>query len=386
VQPRGDAARLGDQRDDATGGTQYGYFVSCTYDGNVGDCNGGELSDPDSIVFQIGGTSASTPSFAGVVALANQAAGGRLGNLNPLIYSLPSTAYNDVKLGNNEVLCQAGSGGDPGCPVGAIYGYAATDGYDCASGRGSVDATNWIDAITSLSSSAVALSASSTTSVVPGTKIDLTGTVTSGGSVAIGGTVTFGFQSYRADGVTPDLSWTFNSATITGGTAASGAAEVSTVVPAGLVSDDMFVDVYAEYGGDATHLTSVSSKKRISFTKPSFCMDSSVVTATVADSGTLQIATQNGATPIQYFIPPDTDYTADANTGVGSTITSTGLLTVGDTDGWVIVVAIDANGSETVAEITVGDPASTGAGVAPWVNEDAGGAITGQNYVLKRRP
>ena len=39
--------------------------------------------------YRIGGTSLSSPLFAGVQALAAQAAGGRLGFANPTIYALP---------------------------------------------------------------------------------------------------------------------------------------------------------------------------------------------------------------------------------------------------------------------------------------------------------
>ena len=66
----------------------------------------------------VGGTSASTPSFAGIVAILNQyqvakgfqpAAG--LGNINPQLYRLAQsapTAFHDVTVGSNIVPCAAG--------------------------------------------------------------------------------------------------------------------------------------------------------------------------------------------------------------------------------------------------------------------------------------
>src|ERR1019366_5715237 len=90
------------------------------------------------------GTSASSPAFAGLAALLVQKAGGRLGNLNPLLYaagraqygvagaSAPappaagSPAFHDVTTGDNSV---------PGVP-----GFAARPGFDAATGLGSVDA------------------------------------------------------------------------------------------------------------------------------------------------------------------------------------------------------------------------------------------------------
>jgi hypothetical protein len=59
---------------------------------------------PDGVYYnqyRIGGTSLSSPLFAGVMADADQAAGGALGFVNPLLYkvagsSAASTAYNDI--------------------------------------------------------------------------------------------------------------------------------------------------------------------------------------------------------------------------------------------------------------------------------------------------
>ncbi len=95
-------------------------------------------------LFSVGGTSVSSPAFAGIAALLTQKAGGRLGNLNPLLYgaaraqygaagasasaplSAGSPAFHDVTTGSNSV---------PG-----LAGYAAGPGYDPATGLGSVDA------------------------------------------------------------------------------------------------------------------------------------------------------------------------------------------------------------------------------------------------------
>jgi len=128
----------------ATGESQYGYFIECSLDPQTNDCT---TTGADPIVLEIGGTSASTPSFAGVIALANQATGGRLGNVNPFLYALNATtpsAFHDITTGNNEVTCEPGV--DPGCPAGQLYGYTATPGYDCASGLGSIDATDLVTA------------------------------------------------------------------------------------------------------------------------------------------------------------------------------------------------------------------------------------------------
>ncbi|MFN7922789.1 MAG: protease pro-enzyme activation domain-containing protein [Bryobacteraceae bacterium] len=102
-----------------------------------------------------GGTSASTPFFAGVVALLNQylvKTGAQvkpgLGNVNPRLYQLAQSApavFHDIVKGDNIVPCRAGT---PGCTTGS-YGYKAGPGYDMATGLGSIDVKklfdNWLE-------------------------------------------------------------------------------------------------------------------------------------------------------------------------------------------------------------------------------------------------
>ncbi len=100
-----------------------------------------------------GGTSASAPSLAGMIALLNQYQVSKgfqsqagLGNINPQLYRLAQAApavFHDIITGNNIVPCAQGS---PDCLTGS-FGYAAAAGYDMATGLGSVDAnalvTQW---------------------------------------------------------------------------------------------------------------------------------------------------------------------------------------------------------------------------------------------------
>jgi subtilase family serine protease len=93
-----------------------------------------------------GGTSFSTPSFAGIMALVEQKIGSRIGNANPTLYALAnsssySSIFNDVTVGTNAQPCEAGT---PNCPSGGLIGYSATTGYDLASGWGSVNAYNLV--------------------------------------------------------------------------------------------------------------------------------------------------------------------------------------------------------------------------------------------------
>lgn len=95
-------------------------------------------------VMGVGGTSASTPAFAGMVALLDQRLGGRQGNLNPMLYALGRAqygaggpaAFRDVTVGNNS--------------RGGLTGYSAGPGYDLVTGLGSVNASAFVNAWASM--------------------------------------------------------------------------------------------------------------------------------------------------------------------------------------------------------------------------------------------
>ena len=90
----------------------------------------------------IGGTSEASPLLSGIVAIADQAAGHRLGWLNPRLYALGnhSRSLFDITSGNNTVTFTQRVPGTP--DYGKTYtvqGYTAGPGYDLASGLGTVD-------------------------------------------------------------------------------------------------------------------------------------------------------------------------------------------------------------------------------------------------------
>ncbi len=72
----------------------------------------------------VGGTSIGSPMVSSMVAVGAQAcAAGRLGLINPSLYAMASTGFNDVTSGNNDLY--------------NVGGYSAGPGYDEASGLGS---------------------------------------------------------------------------------------------------------------------------------------------------------------------------------------------------------------------------------------------------------
>jgi subtilase family serine protease len=81
------------------------------------------------------GTSAATPLWAAVIALADQEAGQHLGFVNPAIYRIAGSAayhsaFHDVVTGDNTVMW----------PTGVFAGYRAGPGWDPVTGWGSPDA------------------------------------------------------------------------------------------------------------------------------------------------------------------------------------------------------------------------------------------------------
>jgi len=148
-------------------------------------------------LYSVEGTSCSTPSMAGIVALLNQyqIKQGRqtapgLGNINPQLYRLAEsspTAFHDIVSGNNIVPCAQGS---PDCGTGS-FGYGAGPGYDLATGLGSIDANNlftlWNKAANSVT---VTLTASPTRASL-NAAVSLTATVAASGSGTPTGTVAF---------------------------------------------------------------------------------------------------------------------------------------------------------------------------------------------------
>jgi subtilase family serine protease len=96
--------------------------------------------DSNSDLMTAGGTSASSPSFAGMLTLLVEKYG-KQGNFNRTLYSLAAdpmkyaTVFHDITTGSNAQPCTAGS---KGCS-GGLVGYDATAGYDLVTGLGSVN-------------------------------------------------------------------------------------------------------------------------------------------------------------------------------------------------------------------------------------------------------
>ncbi len=141
-------------------------YIICEADRTNGSCS---LNALEQTFLGIGGTSASAPAFAGMMALVNQftnSAG--QGNANYVLYKIgffavaksielqrnqrqaPASGcmFNDVTSGTIAMPCANGS---PNCSesiptdsYGVLSGYNAGTGYDLATGLGSVNAYNLV--------------------------------------------------------------------------------------------------------------------------------------------------------------------------------------------------------------------------------------------------
>jgi subtilase family serine protease len=147
----------------ASDGFNASFYIVCEADLTSGNsCN---LNSPFTDFIGVGGTSAASPAFAGIMALVNQGAGSAQGNANPVLYSLAaqqsqsacnsslgpsgSCIFNDVTSGTNAMPCLNPS---PNCNVsnstdlyGILSGFNSTAGYDLATGLGSINARNLVN-------------------------------------------------------------------------------------------------------------------------------------------------------------------------------------------------------------------------------------------------
>jgi uncharacterized protein (TIGR03437 family) len=197
---------------------------SAAHDGYIGFTGGNQVT--------YSGTSASAPSFAGVVTLLNQYEVANAfqktpgqGNLNPNLYRLAQSSpgvFHDITSGNNIVPCQVGT---PGCTTGS-YGYSAGPGYDPVTGLGSVDGNNllaeWNNQLVSTTTTVTA----NPTSVTVNSSTQLTATVAAVGSSAVPtgtvafnlGTTAIGSAPLVSSGTTATATITVYGSQLTGGT------------------------------------------------------------------------------------------------------------------------------------------------------------------------
>ncbi|HKS82021.1 MAG TPA: Ig-like domain repeat protein [Candidatus Acidoferrales bacterium] len=144
----------------ASNGFNNSFYLVCESDQTGGDCN---LPNGEWLGF--GGTSVSSPAFAGIMALVIQKNGGeRQGNPNYVFYKMaagtgnscntnsPTTSciFYDIPYGSTIAMacvtsspnCSTSTGGDS---FGVLSGFATAAGYDEATGLGTVNVANLVN-------------------------------------------------------------------------------------------------------------------------------------------------------------------------------------------------------------------------------------------------
>ncbi len=274
----------------ASNGANMSAYAICPFQG---ECAPG--SDNTAEVYLVGGTSASSPAMAGIMALIDQKYG-RQGQANFTIYPLSQqkpSAFHDVTLGSNNVNCMQGF---PHCSLDSngdgfytLQEYSAAAGYDLATGLGSVDAnllvTNWNSVTFLPSTTALHLSAAS---IPHGTPITVTTTVaaSSGSGVPTGGVAVLTTSPL------PD-SQGQTSITLSGGT--------------GSQSVDFFpggsYQVKAQYGGDGIYAGSTSTPVALKVTPENATLNFAVLNVqtgtAIPNAGSIQYDT-----PMSLVIEP----------------------------------------------------------------------------------
>ena len=150
-------------------------------------------------LYVVGGTSAASPAFAGVMALVVQSTNSRQGNANTAFYSLASkqraggaAVFHDIISGNNSVPGQ--------------IGFSAGTGYDQVTGLGSINATtlvgHWSDATATPAFRAAASVSALTVTRGSNGSVTLSVTVSGGFSAAVSFAVT-GLPSGATAAFTP---------------------------------------------------------------------------------------------------------------------------------------------------------------------------------------
>jgi hypothetical protein len=147
-------------------------------------------------IYGVGGTSASSPAMAGILALVNQKYG-RQGQANFTLYPLAAqhpAVFHDVTVGSNNVPCVQGS---PNCALSTLKDntngfytlgkYYAGVGYDEATGLGSVDASLLLQYWNSLSFAATSTTLSlDQTTFTHGTPVNVSVGVSGNGGTPTG--------------------------------------------------------------------------------------------------------------------------------------------------------------------------------------------------------
>jgi trimeric autotransporter adhesin len=253
----------------AANGENYSFYPICASDGDCQPATGNNLIQ----ITGVGGTSASAPAFAGIMALINEKYNSRQGQAAYVLYPLKAqfgAAFHDVTVGTNSMPCDL-SDGSANCiaapagntislggitegqlGTGSTPDYNATAGYNLATGLGTVDANALVNDWNKVTfaTSKTTMTASET-SFTHGTAITVSGTVTGTGTPT-------GDVALMTDS-TNQLEQGQDFFTLSGGSYTSGANSIA-FLPGGSYN------IWARYAGDTKNGVSTSTPIPITVT------------------------------------------------------------------------------------------------------------------------
>jgi subtilase family serine protease len=267
----------------ASNGVTGSFYIICNQDSNQGSGSSTTSCDLNSpfLDFQgVGGTSASSPAFAGIMALVNQQTGQRQGNANPVLYLLAAgpnatctsaaspantCIFYDIPPGsNNSVACQGQTFGCSNQTDASTFGilidvqvdgvtpttpitpsFSTTANYDLATGLGSVNVTNllknWASVTLRPTTTTFVLNGGSPVNIAHGTAVTVSGTVMPNSAAAVGPS---GFVELIDGATTPGI--VIDTFTVQANGTYSGS---TTSLPGSTTP----YTVVAHYGGDTTY-------------------------------------------------------------------------------------------------------------------------------------
>jgi hypothetical protein len=331
----------------AANGYNYSFYPICT---SLTECNPDNVSSTTGTesITGMGGTSASTPLMAGVMALIVQSLGARQGNPNYVFYSLAqqtTSVFHDITVGSINVPCYINTAD---CTPDAkddysLHKYDASVGYDRATGLGSIDVsallTNWKNAKFNSTTTTLKLSSNS---FAHGTAVTVTTDVLSSSGTPAGKV-----SLVASSGVGQQLS--YGTITLVGGTGQA----VFNSLPGGTYT------LTAQYGGDGTYAASTSNSlsltvtpedSKLSVSGTYYGVTSTGDTAAEAAPITDGLSTKYGSWFDLHFKVYGASSTTSASDGI-----PTGTVTVYDNGTALTTLAINSAG---LAELQTGSLAA----------------------------
>ena len=344
-------------------GTIGSFYIICQQDANTGtgsNTSSCDLNSPFADFQGVGGTSAAAPAFAGIMAMINQKTGQRQGNANYILYQLyknnaagticasaanPASTciFYDTVLGNNSVAC---AGGSTNCSnatsggFGVLVDPTATTkpafitktGYDNATGLGSVNVTNLLNAWSGVTFPASTVTITSTnpsnlTALAHGTPVTFNITVSP--TPAAGAAVSL--LASPSVGAPPVVS---SPSTIGGNTEAndfsfngsSGTIQISTSqLPGGTA-----YPVVAKYSGDGVHAAGTSAPVTVTVTKEASTTSVNFVTFDSAGNPTTNPSSSTIAYGGSYILQITVTNTSNQLCATTTVACPTGTITLTD--------------------------------------------------------